>query len=405
MFVTFVASGGTAVSQDFSLSVADANPLGIGSFVPSRLQLLESDGGIESGIKGTFLAELKADTIYDSNFFLSETDEESELSFNVLPVLTYSSDPEGGATWTLNAVYQPAYRAFVENSDLNNFDQTGDLQLAFKGARTAATIFTRYGQLSATDRLTGNFSTVSVFSSGLQATRQIAPRTSLNGGVTYSKSEFDTDDESGAGVWSSYFGGLWDATERTSIGSSISYSRSESDDAGTGVREAWALLGEVRYKLGERIWLSASLGPEFSSFSDSGSGSDETNVSLQGEITSRYTINERWSWVTSFITANIPSPSDTGYFVNDYGFSTSLEHQMLRALIVAGFEYNYTQYEAVGLITTPRDNEKALALYLTYSRGLFNDRISAYSTVRYATNSGVTDWSQWQLLLGFNMPF
>lgn len=399
VFSSLLGACATAAAQDFALSVANNNPLGIGNFVPTRLQLLEDSGGIESGIKGAFGVVVAASSTYDSNFFLSENDAESELSLDVVPTLTYTSDPEGGAGWTFNASYQPTFRAFLDNSDLNNFDQSGNLQLGFKGARTDATIYTSYSQLSATDRLTGDFTTGSVFSSGILASRRIAARTSINGGLSYAQSEFDTPTDEGAEVWSSNFGGLWDATERISVGSSLIYTRSESGN--TGSRDAWALMGEARYRVGERIWLSASLGPEFSSDSESG----DNNVSLRGTFTSRYTINERWSWVNSLISSSIPSPSDTGYFVNDYAFSTSLEHQLTRATVIGGIEFNYTEYQAVGPTTDPRDNENSLSFYLTYGRSFFKDRVSGYSTIRYNTNSGLVDWSQWQLTVGLSVPF
>jgi hypothetical protein len=177
------------------------------------------------------------------------------------------------------------------------------------------------------------------------------------------------------------------------------YSRSESDN--TGSRDSWALLGELRYRVGERIWLSASLGPQFSSNSDS----DDNSVSVSGDISSRYVINERWSWISSLRTATVPSPRDQGYIVNNYGLSTSLEHQLLRATVTGGIEFNFSEYEAVGTTLAARDNEENLSLFLTYSRSLFSDRISANSSVRYATNSGNTGWSQWLVSLGLSVPF
>jgi hypothetical protein len=399
MLATLAGACGTAASQNFALEVADANPLGIGNFVPTRMQLLEDTGGIESGIKGAFSAMVGLESTYDSNFFLTANNPESELSLNFTPSLTYNTDPEGGAIWTFSANYQPSFRAFLDNSDLNDIDQSGDVQLSYKGSRTAASLFARYNELSGTDRLTGNFTTGSVVTCGLAASREIAPRTSINSGISYAQSQFSTATDQGSNVLTAYFGGLWIATERTSVGSTLNYSRSESDN--TGSRDAWALLAELRYRVGERIWLSASLGPEFASDSDSG----DNTVSLRGIIQSRYVINERWSWISTFRTSTIPSPSDVGYIVNNYGLITSVEHQLLRATLIGGIEFNYSEYQEVGAVTVPRENEENLGLFLTYSRNFFLDRVSAYSTVRYNTNSGDTDWSQWQVSLGLNVPF
>ena len=399
MLAAMAAACGTAASQDFSLGVADSNPLGIGNFVPTRMQLLEDSGGVESGIKGDFGVMLDLETVYDSNFFLAANNPESELSVNFTPSLNYTTDPEGGARWTFTANYEPTARAFLDNSDLNDIDQSGDIRLNFQGARTQASIFARYNELSGTDRLTGAFSSGSIFTGGIIANREIGARTSINGGLSYAQSEYSSAGEEGSNVFSTFVGGLWSASDRTSMGSSLRYTLSESDN--TGSRDAWALLAELRYRVGERIYLSASLGPEYASDSRSG----DSSISLRGDIRSRYVINERWSWVSSLRSASIPSPSDTGYIVNNYSFITSLEHQLLRATVIGGVEFDYSEYEAVGATTVARDNEENLSLFLTYSRNLFSDRVSAYSTLRYNTNSGDTDWSQWLLSLGLSVPF
>jgi hypothetical protein len=399
MLAAVAGACGAVNSQDFALQVADSNPLGIGNFVPTRLQLLEDAEGITGGIKGVFMAAVDFEAIYDSNFFLADGNEDSEIILNLTPSLSYSTDPEGGAIWTFMANYRPALRVFVDNSDLNDIDQAADMVLAFNGARTQASLYTRYNEFSATDRFTGNFNTGRIFTTGIMASRLIAPRTTLNGGMSYAISDYDSSIDEGSDVFSTYFGALWSATERTSLGGTLRYTRTESDN--TGSRDAWALLAEVRYRLGERIWLSASIGPEF--YTDS--QNNEDGVSLRGDIQARYVINDRWSWVNAFRTANIPSPSDAGYIVNNYSFRSSLEHQLLRATVTGGIEFNYTEFEAVGNTLVDRGDEENLSLFLSYYRNVFSDRVSLYSTVRYNTNNGAQDWSQWLVSLGVNVPF
>jgi hypothetical protein len=399
MMAAMAGACGTASAQNFSLGVADANPLGIGNFVPTRMQLLEDTGGIESGIKGAFGTVVAMETVYDSNFFLAANNPESELSINLTPSLSYTTDPEGGAMWTFSVNYQPAFRAFLDNSDLNDIDQSGDLQLNFSGARTKASFFVNYEELSATDRLTGNFTSGSLFTGGVIASREIAARTSINGGLSYAQSQFSSGLDEGSEVLNTFIGGLWNASDRTSVGATVNYSRAESDN--TGSRDSWALLGELRYRVGERIWLSASLGPEYSTDSQS----DDSSMSVRGDIKARYIINERWSWVNSLRSATIPSPTDTGYIVNNYGFMSSIEHQLLKAVVTGGIEINYSEFEAVGPVTVARENEENLSLFVTYRRNFFLDRVSAYSTVRYNTNSGDSEWSQWLVSMGLSMPF
>jgi hypothetical protein len=278
-------------------------------------------------------------------------------------------------------------------------NQSADVSLSWMGSRTDVSAFASYQELSGTDRLTGSFSSGAVFAGGLRANRQVAPRTSLNGSLSYSKSEYDSGNQQGTQVFGASFGGLWSATEKTSFGSSISYTNTESDS--TGTRDALALLGELRYQAGQRVWLSASLGPQFTKDSES-SGND---VNLSADISARYIINERWSWVNTLGTGTIASPSDTGYLVNNYNFTTGLEHQLLRGRIGGGLSFNYSDYQSVADVLVEREDEENMSLYLSYSRNLWSERLSFDSSIRYAVNGGDRDWSQWVLSSGLNISF
>ena len=390
--------GSMVFGRDFSLQVADPNPLRIGAFVPLGPDLAEGTG-IEGGMKGTFLYGFGAQSEYNSNFFLSEDDEEDELSILLKPWLTYTTDPEGGATFVLEANYRPTYDAYLNNSDLSEFNNSADVSLSWVGGLTEISAFASYQEFSGTDRLTGTFTSGSVFSGGVRARRQIAPRTSLNGSVSYSLSDYSSGGQEGTRIITGSFGGFWTATERTSVGSSVRYTQTDSDN--TGTRDAWALLGELRYKAGERVWLSASLGPEFTKDSETG----DHGTGLRADIEARYLINERWSWVNTLGTGTIASPSDTGYLIDNYNFSTLLEHQLVRGTVSGGLSFDYSDYQNVGDTLIQRDNEENLSLFLSYSRNLFSERVMFDSSVRYRVNNGDRDWSQWILSAGLNVPF
>lgn len=387
-----------ASAQDFAMRVADSNPLGIGNFVPTSLELAESSGDM-GGIKGDFLYGLGVHTGYDSNFFLSEDDKEDEISVQFQPWFSYTTDPEGGASFVFNANYRPSYNAYLNNSDLNDFNQSADVSLSWIGSRTEVSVFASYQELSGTDRLSGSFTTGSVFAGGLRATRQIAPRTSLNGSLSYSQSVYSSGDQEGTQVFTGSIGGLWTATERTAIGSSIRYTKTESGN--TGTRDALALLGEIRYQAAQRIWLSASLGPEFTKDSESG-GND---VGMRADISARYVINERWSWMNTLGTGTVASPTDTGYLVTNYNFTTGLEHQLIRGQIGGGLSFDYSDYQSVAEVLAERENENNMSLYISYSRNLWSERVGFDSSIRYRINSGDKDWSQWLLSTGLNISF
>jgi hypothetical protein len=269
-----------------------------------------------------------------------------------------------------------------------------------QGSRTELALFASYDEFTGTDRFTGDFNTGWVVSTGVRASREIASRTSINGGLSYSMSEFSSRGFEGSTVYSGYIGGLWQATGRTSMGATLRYTQTDSDNSGT--RDSWALLYEARYRAGERIWLSASLGPEFSRDSDNGGNT----VNLSADLQCRYVINERWSWINSLRTATVPSPSSTGYVVNNYGFASRLEHRLVQGTLSGGIEFNYSEYDDVGNTGgVTREDEENYSLFIAYGRGFFNDRLSFDTSVRYRLNEGSTDWHQWLVSAGVSMPF
>lgn len=389
---------GSSLAQNFTMAVTDSNPLGLGNFVPSLTGL---DTGMEGTVKGDFDYGVEALTYYNSNFFLTEKNEESEGSVALLPWISYSSDPEGGANYTFSANYTPIIRCYLDNTDLNAVDQSGDMTVTFKGSRTEISAFLRYNELSATDRLTGDFVEGALFTGGFRGVRQIAPRTSLNGGWSVAMSDYGSSANEGAEIYTAYLGGIWQATERLGFGPTLRYTMSESDNIGS--RDAYAFMFDARYNLGERIVFSGSIGPEFSE--TSGGTSDQSSVGLTGDLTALYLIDSRWKWRTRLRSATVPSPSETNYVVNDVSLSTTLERQFVRYSVFGGLEFSLSDYETVGTTLVDRGNEQNTSIFVGYNRPLFSERIGFTSSVRYTFNEGQKDWSQWLVSAGLNVVF
>lgn len=402
-------------AQNFTMGVANPNPLGLGNFVPGfpggpRLDELGMDGAI----KGGFGFGIGTSALYDSNIFLTEDDEEDDVTFSISPSFSYTSDPEGGADIVFTANYSPSVNAYLSNSDFNGIDHSGNAALTFRGARTEVTIFGAASQYTGSDRLSGGFvDSGTTLSTGIRATRQIATRTSLNAAFTAAMSDYgDTvdsqpiapvgpTDDQGTDIYTASVGGMWQSSENLSFGPSIRYTRDESDN--TGTREAWALLFNANYKASEKIWLSASLGPETSENTDDPSG--DSTFHIVGNLTATYFINERWTWMNSINSATVPSPYESGYNIFNVAFITSLNRKLDIGSISGGLDFNVDQYEAVGIVTVDRDDEQSMGMFLSYGRPLFSDRIGFNSTLRYEFNNGETDWERVTLSAGLNVSF
>jgi hypothetical protein len=402
-------------AQNFTMGVTNPNPLGLGNFVPGfpggpRLDEL----GMEGAVKGAFSFSIGASAQYDSNIYLTEDNEEDDVTFSLTPSFGYTSDPEGGADIVLTAGYSPSINAYLNNSDFSGINHSGSAALTIRGARTEVSIFGSASQYTGSDRLSGGFIDSGITTSaGIRASRQIAPRTSLNASFTASMSDYgDTVDsqpiapvgpvdDQGSDVYTASVGGMWQSSERLSFGPSIRYTQDESDN--TGTREAWALMFNANYKASEKIWLSASIGPETSENTDDPSG--DSTFHIVGNLTATYIINERWTWMNSINSATVPSPYESGYNVFNVSYVTSLNRQLDIGSISGGLDFNVDQYEAVGIVTVDRDDEQSMGVFLSYGRPLFSDRIGFNSMLRYEFNNGETDWKQFTLSAGLNVSF
>jgi hypothetical protein len=380
-----------ARAAEISTRIADPTPWSTGGgmleqMVPSELK-----------IKGGLNLALQVGTIYDSNFFLDETNSENETSFYASPLIEYISDPEGGAMSSFKASYGPSFRAYNENSDLNDVDHVGEVVWTLRGSRTELTLFGRYNELSGTDRLSGEFVNGSLFNGGVRLERRIASRTIGFLGASSAISDYSQSDYEGSEVNSVFLGGLWEATERTALGSSLRYSRVSGD--GVPDINAWAWLLEARHRVGSRINLSASLGPEYAQ------DGDVDRLGVTGFFRATYNFAERWSWINSIRHALVPTSSSNNQLVDDHVVSTTLQRSLERGSIGGGLEYRYSEFVNVGPDADQRSDEQNAAFVLSWSRPFFSDRVTLDTSARYAFNSGRSDWEQFLFALALKSAF
>ncbi|MES2660437.1 MAG: hypothetical protein V4689_17565 [Verrucomicrobiota bacterium] len=387
----------SADAQNFTTQVGSTDPLILIDLVPLGDGLSFGPG---PGLKGGMAYGVGVETVYDSNLFLSEDDPESELSTSLSPWLSYKTDPEGGARFSLTANYHPVLNAYINNSDLNSVDQSGDISMRLEGAKTAITAYLRLTEVSGTDRLTGQFVNGTLWNSGVAASYQVAPRTSVSTSWAAAMSDYGTSSLVGANIYTGQIGGYWAATERFSFGPGVRYIYTESDN--TGSRDAWALYMQAQYRVGERIQIIGSLGFEYA---QSSRDNEESTLGLTGNFTANYAISDLWGWTSSIVYVTVPSPTDTNYVVNNLSITTGLDRNLLRATVGVGVDLNISYYESVGTVATNLGNEESVGTYISYRRKLFSERLDFESRIRYATNNGQVDWNQVQVMAGLDIQF
>ncbi len=395
--VIFVQVAGFASAQDFSARSGSLNPFGVNGALPFG-RFPDTANGL--GIKGGLNSGIGLNTVYDNNFFLSETDPESEVTLSLVPSLSYSTDPEGGASNVFTASYSPSANWYLNHPELNGFDQNGSLALVISGSRTTISAFLSIAQQSGTDRLAGEFVTGSSFSMGIQANYQLAPRTSIYASFTPSITDYEQSSAVGFGGYSGSFGGFWAATELWSIGPSVSYSAESSDN--TGDFESWTYSVNANYAATMRVQFGASLGVQVSKYERDPSSD---GVSPTGSLNASYQINELWSWATSIQSGVLPSPTTSNYAINNWSVTTGLNRALLIGSVGIGADAQFSSYQRVGPTSVTEDDEKNYGLFLNYSRPFFSDRVGFNSSIRYSTNRGQDSYDQVQVSVGLNMAF
>lgn len=393
---------GPSFGSNFASRLADAIP--VAGFTGSPLSgsglVLGPEQELTQGLKGGFLYGAGLSTTYDSNFSLSENDPESELITSLSGVVTYFSDPEGGAPVSIVANYSPNAQFFLENPDNDGIDQSGGAKMTFTGGKTVASAYANVSQNSGTDPLIGEFVSETLVSAGVEGSYQVAPRTSVSGSIAAATSDYGLNTVEGSNMYSSFLTGSWAATEYFSFGPEIQFSRSTSDNAGT--RDSWQFLMQGQYQVGERIQVSGSIGLDYATDSrDDGSAS----TGLAGNFNANYSINEKLSWSGSVLYVTVPAPDEVDYVIDNLTISTSLSRKLLRATVDAGVALNVASYEAVGPTATSLDDDNNLNLFVTYSRSIFLDRVSLVGSAFYSVNDGQSDWNQFQLSLALNAQF
>lgn len=395
--------GCLASAQILPAQLPDSAPLGLLGISPPGGT---TQFGPAEGLKGVFAYGIGLKSTYYTNFFLDASHPESELTINVLPWITYSSDPEGGAPFSFTATYQPNIKTYVNNPDFDGVDNSGSVTMRIEGSKTLITAYTNYNTVSGTDRFSGTFVTASMLGSGIRATYQIAPRTSVFANWTFAMTDYGTEPLVGSAplvgseIYNTEIGGYWSVTERFSFGPAVNYSRE--DSANTGTRDAWALKMQAQYLMSTKFQFRGSLGLQYATNSrDRGNAT----VGLTGELAAGYAITENLQWTNSVRYQTVPSSSDVNYVINNLGITTTLTRQLLRATVSLGLEMNISDYTEVGTVGTQLNQENNFRTVLSYHRKLFMDRVAFDSSIRYTINDGNRNWNQLQVSAGITVPF
>ena len=359
-------------------------------------------GGLDGKYDGEgFVFGVGVKGIYDSNLFITETNEQSDFSFAASPWISYNSAPPGGARFILNARYAPFFRVYLDNSNLNTVDHSGSVSLSYEGAKTTLQASADYSRFSAVDRLAGAFVEASNFGFSLNGTYQLSQKTSLDASWSAAMTDYQSARFSSSDTYALQVTGFWQATPLLRLGPSVRHSQIES--ANTGRRDALAFLLSLGYELTGKFSLNASAGIEFEDYERATGG--DTEVQPTGNLSVIYALDALWSFQAAVRYRTLSSPSVNNYSIDNLGFSASVNRALRNGSLRAGAITNFSHYQAVGPVAAPRTDEENFSLFLGHRMNLFEDQVNLDSSIRFSKNTGQQVWSRLQLSTGFNYIF
>lgn len=379
---------------------------------------------------------------YDSNLYLEDDDfAEDDFIGTLSPWVRYSSAPPGGAEWILTGQYSPFFRGYLDHSDLNGVDQSGQLNLTYQGAVARLAARMAYSDITSANRYYDSGRTATErFNFDLGGSYKISDLTSLAAKLNYGTYSTGNsgDTESALAQVTAY----WQTTPLIKVGPSFRWARNDSDRYGT--TDSAGLLVVADYDITELIHLNGSAGVE--QVDDSRTSGDETNFTggltasyqapdlpwsvradlwygkvqqftvnsrygsggdspFSGSLSVRYEPAEQWSVDLMTRYESFPSPSDINYSINDLSFLLLVNRQLSTGSLRMGGSVSFSEYDEVGTVITPREDQDTFGAFLSHRMGIFEERFILDNTLRYSNNSGNRDWSRWQLSTGLNYVF
>jgi len=385
------------LAASFLPQVAFSQALNSAGSETIRRELLPGAITQEYGGEG-FLYGLGASGIYDSNLFITESNEESDFSVVVAPWFLYNSAPPGGARFIFTARYSPFARAYLDHSDLNTVDHFGSASLSYQGAKTHLDSGVSYSQFTQSDRYAGGIVEATSFAVSVNGSYELSQKTSLEAAWQANLTDYQSARFSSSDIYNLQVTGYWKATPLLRVGPSLRYSETESVNIGN--RQALAFLLSLGYDLPGKIDLTAQGGVESEDYERSGS-----EVGLTGSLGANYAYDALWSFQVSLNYGTVPSPSERNYSIDDLGFRASVTRRLSNGSLTAGAGANLSSYNAVGPVSALRDDESHYGFFLRHRLQLFGDDVSLNTSLRFSQNSGLQGWSQLLLSSGARYTF
>ena len=297
---------------------------------------------------------LSAGVRYDSNIYLTHTDEEDDFIFSVSPTLSYNTGEEGSAVNTLAFTYTPSFRVYASNSDRDTIDQHFSFRYGHEMPKSRLSFTLDYTDTTGSDRFVGNTVSRDSIRGAIGYNYLLTGKTRLDLTVSTTMDLFDDDDLFDRKTYDGRVSLLYQITGKTSIGPSFSYGHTDMSDSRD--QDFYEIGVKAEYEVSGKTHLTGTMGYNVMTFDGSNAASDEKN--LAWSVAAQYDLSAKTGLSASFYRSPKSSYNfrDAGYVAT--GVSMSVSHQVSsRMSLYSVLSYENNDYFETGTVGIDLDND------------------------------------------------
>lgn len=285
---------------------------------------------------------------------------EDDFAWTASPFLTART--EGPNSRTLQLSYQPSFVFYTKHSDLNSINHSGSFSLIFPFNRLKLSLWANVGVASVIVRDIGDRATQQSYSVTGSADYELSDKTTLQGSVTYGRSDFGgqfiSSDQFTEQVFADYH-----FSDRLSTGVGVMATQFQVEDAPGQTSEGPQV--RMEYKPNAQLKLSASFGVTMQQFEESSTAIAETF-----SVGAAYQMRPGTMLTLDATRSEQPSGVDAGQNYTATSLTATV-NQTLPHRMVLNLSGGYTQAEYYatqeGIATSRLDNYFFIRSDLTYS--------------------------------------
>jgi hypothetical protein len=305
--------------------------------------------------------------------------------------------------WTYGVRYTGAYNNYLDQTDLNSYNQNAGASVNYEGGPLTAELnvgvdygsgANRYFDGAVVNQITCNY--------GLLGRYRISPKTSLAANISQNLTSTSGGSSSNTESFTTGISALWRYSPLTEFGPGISYSVNSGSNQQSLTSIAPTLT--VNYKLSSKVSLNSLVGLEFSEYED-GQTADPT---MSANIGLNYRASALWGMNLSFFRNVRADPGIAGQFQEITSLRLGYTRKIRRAQLNLGASIENNVSQGPDSATTLRPDSTYLNFDSSVSMPIFSNSCNANLFFGYSDQEGgsaLQSWDSFRIGLSLSRSF